>query len=126
MGSEKSQGLPWGLEPAHEFFAFAGRSVRSLHAVVETLVRPVIRIRREIADRFDIAAQLICDDHAWGAETGHKALQETPCRLGVAPRLDECKILRHLTKNPTTLDGDSCALDGKSCALDGFGSGVRP
>lgn len=89
MGSEKTLSLPERLEPAHEFFAFAGRPVRSLHAVVETFVGPVIRIRREIADRFDMAAQLVCDDDARGAETGHKALHETPCRLGVAPRLDE-------------------------------------
>lgn len=49
----------------------------------------MIRVRGEITDRHDIAAQFVCDYNAWIAETGHQPLHETPCRFGVSMRLYE-------------------------------------
>ena len=47
------------------------------------------RVRRKIADRLEIAAQLIGDDNARSAELSDQTLQESLRRLRVPARLDE-------------------------------------
>lgn len=89
VGGEEPLRLARRLEPPHQLFAFPGWPMGAFNAIVQSRVRPVVRVRGEITDRHDIAAQFVCDYTAWIAETGHQPFHETSSRFDVSMRLSE-------------------------------------
>jgi hypothetical protein len=89
MGGQETLRLPWRLEPAHELLSLPRWSVRALDPVIEPFVGAVLGVRGQLPDRFDIAAQLVRDDHAGLAKTGDQSPQEAPGRFGVSPGLNQ-------------------------------------
>jgi hypothetical protein len=66
-GAERSQkplGVVRGFEALKHPLAFAGRQVRILRTVVQTLVAPMFSVRQHSANRWWVAGQLIGDDDA--------------------------------------------------------------
>lgn len=93
VGGQERLRLLWRLEPPDGLFPYPDRSVRSLDAVAQTLVCPVIRAWRHGLDRLHAAAQFICDHKTRLTEPIHRPLREAG--RGLALRLDEDD--RHIT-----------------------------
>src|SRR6056297_1296703 len=89
MGGKEALRLPWRFEPAHELLSLSGRSVRALDPVIDPFVGAVIGVRRQLTDRFDIAAQFVRNDNTGLAKSGDQLFQKPPGRFGVSPWLHQ-------------------------------------
>lgn len=85
MSRLKPLRVPMRFEPAHEHFALSGRPVLTLDRVVQALMRTVVNAWGQLADRLDIAAQFVRDDHAGLAKVRDQPLQKTLCSPGISP-----------------------------------------
>ncbi len=82
------------FEPSHDLLTFAGRPMRTLDAVVEPFVCPMIRFWREGPDRFDVTAQLVRHDGTLFAKASDQPCKETLGSFGVSARLH--KDIQHV------------------------------
>ncbi len=66
---KKTLCLPRRFEPAHPFLAFSFRPVRALNSILQTFVRAMNSARSELADRLEIAPQLVRHNDPGRAES---------------------------------------------------------
>ena len=81
-------------------------------------MRSVIGTRRQFANWFDIAAQLVGDDDTRRAEPADQPLEETPCSPGVPPGLYH--DVEHVTvrvDGPPRLQSAAQGADGQLAAI---------
>ena len=92
-GAERSQEtlrVLGGFEPLKYPLAFAGRQVRVLRPVVQTLVSPMLGVRQHPANRGWVASQLVGDNHAWfKADTINDLPKEVFGRQLITSRLNQ-------------------------------------
>jgi len=78
--------------------------MRSFDAIVQTLVRPMISIRGKIADRPDVASQLVDDHDPRRAKPANQPLQEPSGGLHITPLLHaQCRARSHSRRLPAAL-----------------------
>lgn len=89
MCGQKSLRLSRRLETPHEFLSLSGRPMGSFDLVVQALVRTMISVRRKVADRPDVTAQLVGDHDPRRAMPVDQPLQEPAGGLRITLLLHE-------------------------------------
>jgi len=78
MSSQEPQRLLQRLEPTHKLFPLSGWTVQPFDPVVQSFMRPMVSIPRQMLDRLDVASKLVRNYNARLAEMCNQIGQETP------------------------------------------------
>lgn len=89
MGIQKSLRVPGRRETAHDLLSLAGRPMRSLSTIIETLMCPMIRTRRQGLNRFDVTAQFVCYCDPWLTKAVDPPSKKAICGLCLTTFLHE-------------------------------------
>ena len=86
---QKSLGLAWGLEPAHDLLASSRVSVRRFAAIVEALVLAMLEAGRHLGLCCRVGSKLVGHHDAWWPPAFQKFAQEPLGGDLVPPGLDQ-------------------------------------